>query len=351
MRLPGREETSQRHKGCPWRRLHVVCGLLPVRDGRAGAAGAGGDGVVRLRISRRRARRRAGRGVSRNHPRGRFADFSARHVDKRRAGAVYVLRHHQAAEAADAAGCWQRGRVGLQTGGPSSRRFASPLLKPLPLVATPAAISIRLARSLSRSRGISMRVQQPVRDRNMSLWQSAVRETLVNRGDLSDGDKKQAEYGVSLHALSVQTNEPLALPTPQPQAEGQSPVGSPSNIAQGSKAAFEAIQAHQNNDSSGHFWLFSMLRDFVMKYSSWDVEGWVQCGWYYTKYYVLAHLPPSYNDWQAHAPADINFGVIDYLLPALGSVASPIVFSASSNSSSFHCSKLKPFGGKLADEK
>jgi predicted phosphodiesterase len=30
---------------------------------------------------------------------------------------------------------------------------------------------------------------------------------------------------------------------------------------------------------------------------------------------VLAHLPPSYNDWQAHAPADINFGVIDYLLP------------------------------------
>ena len=32
----------------------------------------------------------------------------------------------------------------------------------------------------------------------------------------------------------------------------------------------------------------------------------------HTKYYVLAHLPPSYNDWQAHAPADINFGVIDY---------------------------------------
>src|ERR1700687_110814 len=160
-----------------------------------------------------------------------------------------------------------------------------------------------------------MRVRQPVRDRSLSLWQSAVRQTLINRDDLSDNERKRAEYGVSLHAQSAQANKPLTLPTAQPQAQGVSPVGSPSNIAQGSKAAFDAIQAHQNNDSSGHFWLFSMLSDFVMKYSSWDVEGWVQCGWYYTKYYVLAHLPPSYNDWNAHAPADLNFGVIDYRLP------------------------------------
>src|SRR6202158_5396507 len=123
-----------------------------------------------------------------------------------------------------------------------------------------------------------MRVQQPVRDRNLSLWQSAVRQTLFNRDDLSNDERKRAEYGVSLHAQSAQANKPLTLPTAQPQAQGVSPVGSPSNIAQGSKAAFDAIQAHQNNDSRGHFSLFSMLSDFVMKYSSWDVEGWVQCG-------------------------------------------------------------------------
>jgi hypothetical protein len=152
-----------------------------------------------------------------------------------------------------------------------------------------------------------MRVQQPVRDRNMSLWQSAVRETLVNRGDLSDDDKKQAEYGVSLHAQSEQPGgKKLEQPSPQAQAAGQSPVGSPTNIAQGSKAAFDALQAHQNNDSATHSTLFSTLQALVTKYSSWDIAGWVQCGWYYTKYYVLAHLPPSYNDWQAHAPADIN---------------------------------------------
>jgi predicted phosphodiesterase len=161
-----------------------------------------------------------------------------------------------------------------------------------------------------------MRVQQPVRDRNMSLWQSAVRQTLANRDDLSDQEKRQAEYGVSLHAQSAQPGaKPLATAAAAPNAAAPSKVGPVGNIAQASKAAFDAIQAHQNNDSAAHVSLFSTLHDLVMKYSSWDLSGWVQCGWYYTKYYVLAHLPPTYNDWQAHAPADINFGVIDYVLP------------------------------------
>jgi len=159
-----------------------------------------------------------------------------------------------------------------------------------------------------------MRVQQPVRDRNMSLWQSAVRQTLINRGDLSDSDKNQAEYGVSLHAQSEQTGKPPVVTAALPQGAGQSKVGPPAKIAEASKGTFDALQAHQKNDAAAPG-LFSELHDFVMKYSSWDIQGWVQCGWYYMKYYVLAHLPPSYNDWQAHAPADINFGVIDYLLP------------------------------------
>jgi 3',5'-cyclic AMP phosphodiesterase CpdA len=161
-----------------------------------------------------------------------------------------------------------------------------------------------------------MRVQQPVRDRNMSLWQSAVRQTLANRNDLSDQEKKQAEYGVSLHAQSAQPDgKPLAAPAALPKAAIPSPVGSAANIAHASKAAFDAIQAHQNNDTATHVSLFSTLSDLVRNFSSWDLSGWVQCGWYYTKYYVLAHLSPTYNDWQAHAPADINFGVIDYVLP------------------------------------
>jgi Calcineurin-like phosphoesterase len=160
-----------------------------------------------------------------------------------------------------------------------------------------------------------MRVQQPVRDRSTSLWQSAVRQTLLGRDDLSESEKKQAEYGVSLHAKSADSGKALPDPAPVAAAAATSKMSSPANIAQASKAAFDALQAHQEGDSASHLALFSKLQDFVMKYSSWDVAGWAQCGWNYTKYYVLAHLPPSYNDWQAHAPADINFGVIDYLLP------------------------------------
>jgi hypothetical protein len=166
-----------------------------------------------------------------------------------------------------------------------------------------------------------MRVQQPVRDRNMSLWQSAVRQTLLNRADISDSDKQLAEYGISLHAQSAQEGaKPLPDPVQQPKTDGKPQMGSPANVAHASKASFDALQAHQNNDSSTLGTLFSSLHDLVMKYSSWDIAGWVQCGWYYMKYYVLAHLPPSYNDWQEHAPADIKFGIIDYRLPKNGRV-------------------------------
>jgi hypothetical protein len=144
-----------------------------------------------------------------------------------------------------------------------------------------------------------MRVQQPVRDRNMSLWQSAVRPTLINRGDIPDDDKKTAEYGTSLHAQAAQAGDKAPpAPIPQPQAAGAPQMGPPANVAHASKAAFDALQAHQNSDSSMLTGLFTSLHDLVTKYSSWDVAGWVQCGWYYMKYYVISHLPPSYNDWQ-----------------------------------------------------
>jgi hypothetical protein len=163
-----------------------------------------------------------------------------------------------------------------------------------------------------------MRVQQPVRDRNMSLWQSAVRQTLANRNDLSESEKMQAEYGVSLHAQSEKPGaKALQPPTPQPQAVGQSPVGSATNIAHGSKAAFDAFQAHQNNESATQVTLFSKLHDLVMQYSSWDIAGWVQCGWYYAKYYVIAHLSAPYRSWRGLVMSDdLNFSVINYRLPS-----------------------------------
>jgi hypothetical protein len=128
-----------------------------------------------------------------------------------------------------------------------------------------------------------MRVQQPVRDRSMSLWQSAVRQTLAGH-DLSDDAKKQIEYGVSLHAQAVAHNTPLTpLPEVAPGATASAPA-SATLIAHASKAAFDALQAHQDGDTQAHKSLFNTLSDLVSKYSTWDLSGWAQCGWYYVKY-------------------------------------------------------------------
>jgi hypothetical protein len=161
-----------------------------------------------------------------------------------------------------------------------------------------------------------MRVQQPVRDRDTSLWQSAVRQALANRNDLSDSEKDQAEHGVSLHAQSEKPDgKPLAPPIPDQADAPTSKVGPPTNVAHASKAALDALRAHQNSDPAASS-LFSVLHDFVMKYSSWDIAGWAQCGWYYTKYYVIAHLPPTYRNWRGYLSNELGFSVIKYRLPS-----------------------------------
>jgi predicted phosphodiesterase len=164
-----------------------------------------------------------------------------------------------------------------------------------------------------------MRVQLPVRDRNMSLWQSAVRRALT-KYSLSDHDKKRIEYGVSLHAHAMERGS--ALPSVADAPDGPADTGptSPAHIAHASKAAFDALQAHHGDDGDAHSAMFRGLSDFVSKYSTWDVAGWIQAGWYYVKYYVLAHMPPSYRNWQTQIPPDINFGMIPYRLPANGRV-------------------------------
>src|SRR5436309_10539859 len=88
---------------------------------------------------------------------------------------------------------------------------------------------------------ILMRVQQPVRDRNMSLWQSAVRATLGSR-DLPDDAKKRVEHGVSMHAQSEQNGQ-AGVPAADALQAGKA-ASPPSADTQASKAAFDALKAH-----------------------------------------------------------------------------------------------------------
>jgi len=57
------------------------------------------------------------------------------------------------------------------------------------------------------------------------------------------------------------------------------------------------------------------LKAAVRRYSTKDWRGWVQCGLQYLRYLVESRFP-QYNDWSAQFPPDLNYGVIEWRLPA-----------------------------------
>ncbi len=157
-----------------------------------------------------------------------------------------------------------------------------------------------------------MRVQQPVRDRNMSLWQSAVRQTLVNTR-LSDADKKTVECKVSQRAQAKQQKPPSGARAGGAAADASSGSG-PANTTYASPAAARTL--HARRAAGRRASLLDLFFDLFRRYSVFDLGGWVKCWWYYVKYYVLARLPPPYVDWKTQTPADPDFGVIKYRLPS-----------------------------------
>ncbi|HTL63642.1 MAG TPA: metallophosphoesterase [Pseudolabrys sp.] len=160
-----------------------------------------------------------------------------------------------------------------------------------------------------------MRPQQPVRDRSLSLWQSAVRETILKRAETA-AQKAAIEYGVSLHAMSVVSGKAVADLAAaslkgKPDAQ-QAAIGT----AQASDLAFKIAGAHQAGDVVAQTTLFEKLKSLVANYSTLDVVGWAQCLFRYVEYYISAHSSPLYNDWQQQTPPDWSFGLIEWTLPA-----------------------------------
>jgi Calcineurin-like phosphoesterase len=166
-----------------------------------------------------------------------------------------------------------------------------------------------------------MRPQQPVRDRNTSLWQSAVRETFRRRNEPAD-TQARIEHGVSLQALSSINNRDInelaeaSFPN-DPTAQAKALEN-----ANASNLAFTAAGA-QADDVPSQVSVFGKLGDLVglvVKYSDWDLIGWAQCGLRYVEYYIAAHSSPPYRYWDENNPRDINFGIIDFELPATSKV-------------------------------
>jgi len=140
-----------------------------------------------------------------------------------------------------------------------------------------------------------MRVQQPVRDRDTSIQQSAIHQALASNDALPQEKKEQIEYNVSLHAQSLQQATSAATNAQRVPAGSEDARVSPAAPA----------------DSTAHGPLINLLRN----YSAWDV-GWIRAVWLYFKYYVIAHLPPTYRNWNGYVSKDLGYGVIKYRLPS-----------------------------------
>jgi hypothetical protein len=115
----------------------------------------------------------------------------------------------------------------------------------------------------SAKRGLRLRQDPPVRDRDKSIWQSA-----------------KAASGVGRHRRPRVPKLQLPDPAHPP---------SPAKVAR-------------------------KIKEAVARYSTQDWRGWALCGWDWLRYTVEARFP-QYNGWSARIPPDLNYGVIEWRLP------------------------------------
>lgn len=113
--------------------------------------------------------------------------------------------------------------------------------------------------------GEAMRPQLPVRDRNLSLWQSAVRETLLKRGDKPEA-RQAAEYAVSLHAQAADQEVPLETFVKASVAPAD--LQKTLDAAQASEHAFNIAEAHRDGDAAAQTTLFDKLKCLIADYST-----------------------------------------------------------------------------------
>lgn len=156
-----------------------------------------------------------------------------------------------------------------------------------------------------------------VRDRNLSLWQSAVGEVATKFAQSDPALMSMMQMAASLHATAAAKGIEL-VPPPQDATAVTKDLAAPNlqTLAYVSKLVFEVARAHQSGTIAAEAAAMEQLKDFITRhYATLDVLGWMQCVWRYLEYYVAAHRNPPYVDWAGQSPPDINFGIVDYRLP------------------------------------
>lgn len=152
-----------------------------------------------------------------------------------------------------------------------------------------------------------------VRDRNLSLWQSAVDEVVAQIKDPVRG--RAMREAAALHVLEATGKIKDALADAAPSAASVKATD-PQALAFLSKKFFERANADSHAQLAPSAALnmtdfFDLFRD----YSTADVLGWAQCAINYAKYLATSSGTPMYVNWQDQVPPNVQYGVLDYRLP------------------------------------
>jgi hypothetical protein len=145
-----------------------------------------------------------------------------------------------------------------------------------------------------------------VRNRSLSLWQSAVRAATQELKKTDPDRANLMRYAAGLHAEATVKRRPI--PVPPPPLPGE-PLSLEQHIAL-SKAHFDAVRARARGDLVAEADAVAVIRD----YSNWDVN-WSECELYYAAWYAVLGQPPIYRDW-VNQTSQLNFSLISYQLPS-----------------------------------
>lgn len=165
-----------------------------------------------------------------------------------------------------------------------------------------------------------------VRDRRLSLWQSAVAHVVREEFLAQNPEADTAAISIAIrdhHAMRAASAHTLA----QEQGLNIHHAGDLLDRFRTSREAFAASQIHFERAEAmrlGDTERLAALDDVpVRQYSTDDYAGWATCLAEYLSYYVAGLGTPYYRDWQDpnFGNGNIDYSVIEYQLPPDSTVA------------------------------
>jgi hypothetical protein len=163
-----------------------------------------------------------------------------------------------------------------------------------------------------------------ITNRKLSLWQSSVtdmvRKGMAEKNRTLDSDiyNERRVKAAAFHVAADAAGIPIPVVAPDMVHPDDKNTVDPKQ-AYISKLFFELAEANAMKNGRK----IDLLMGEARKYSDADLEGWLQCA----ETFADTYLPfgklaaPMYRDWKTDGNNDLNFGVIDFLLPDTAKVA------------------------------